>query len=90
MNDQPQWVIDCDGDLICDSQGYDIERYRFGEERGRLYDWPVHMAEKGWVNFDQFEAAFREASLGMLDQRHLDLSFARARRQRVNDFGDVK
>lgn len=31
---------------------------RFGES---LYDWPVHMAEKTWVDIDAFIGAFENA-----------------------------
>ena len=43
---------------------YFIEASRLGERRpGRpdILDWPVHLSEKTWINFPQFEVAFREA-----------------------------
>lgn len=41
---------------------YHIAAYRLADEydstRGKLYSWPAHMAEKKWVDVDQFNEAF--------------------------------
>jgi hypothetical protein len=56
-----------------------------GAGEGKLYDWPVHMAEKTWVDIDAFIEAFKEglklhsAKLGTVDQKVLEASFAKAR-----------
>lgn len=40
---------------------YFIEASRLGERHRGFLDWPLHMAEKGWVNVEDFCAAFRAA-----------------------------
>src|SRR3954447_26621724 len=34
---------------------------RGGIGHGVLYDWPLHLAEKTWINVDAFNEAFAEA-----------------------------
>ena len=34
---------------------------RGGIGHGELYDWPLHLAEKTWINIDAFNEAFAEA-----------------------------
>jgi hypothetical protein len=31
------------------------------DNRGRYYDWPLHMAEKTWIDIEAFISAFEEA-----------------------------
>ncbi|MBX3496620.1 MAG: hypothetical protein KF769_10290 [Parvibaculum sp.] len=61
-----QWVVQEDG--ICPDEGlpqYDIEISRVFETTQRgdhtFYDWPVHMAEKTWVDARLFNEAFDRA-----------------------------
>jgi len=71
---------------------YNIEARRLleknGEGGGRLYDWPIHMAEKTWVDVDAFAEAFtkaldllREKYQGAPDAALLSGSLAEARRR---------
>jgi hypothetical protein len=69
--------------------------YHFNAERlleaagagmGKLYDWPVHMAEKSWVSIDAFNDAFVKAIEihagryeGKVDQAKLTASIAKSR-----------
>ncbi|HEX4158680.1 MAG TPA: hypothetical protein VHY79_09400 [Rhizomicrobium sp.] len=59
-----------------------------GTERGehQIYDWPVHLAEKGWVDMDAFIEAFLVALIvhrgrysGDVNPMMLQATFARAR-----------
>jgi hypothetical protein len=60
-----------------------LEMQGAGEEE--LYDWPIHMAEKTWVDIEAFIEAFKEglrlhaAKLGRADAKILEASFAKAR-----------
>jgi len=69
--------------------------YGFNKERllettdygsGELYDWPVHMAEKTWVDIEAFIQVFEKA-LDLhgyrkgVDQVRLEQSLARARKE---------
>lgn len=60
-----QWVVTCDGIESPAEGGYWIEMYRVGQETSRgavtYYDWPVHLAEKDWVNRPLFFEAFVHA-----------------------------
>ena len=54
---------------------------------GTFYDWPVHMAEKTWVDIDAFNEAFEKALelrqgrySPVLDPEMLRASFVEARR----------
>lgn len=43
---------------------YDIEAERLLERTDAgttIYKWPLHMAEKNWIDFAAFEEAFRKA-----------------------------
>lgn len=44
---------------------YEIDKTRLTETAdrgyGELYDWPIHMAEKSWVNLEAFIEAFTQA-----------------------------
>ena len=50
-----------------------------------LYDWPLHMAEKSWVDIEDFIAAFRQAlirhakKIRPIDPDILEASFGAAR-----------
>jgi hypothetical protein len=64
----PGWTITKDGDLVADegaASEYLIDRARLLETTDRAgettYDWPVHMAEKTWVNVEIFLDAFERA-----------------------------
>ena len=66
---------------------YAIEAERLTEEDGHgCYDWPVHMARKGWVDVEAFVAAYmhaletHKAKLSpKVDLARLERSLARAR-----------
>ena len=66
------------GSLIpCD----ELLKLRAGES---LYEWPLHMAEKTWIDYSAFEQAFRMAlerhtTGGQLDPVRLDLSIRKGR-----------
>jgi len=60
-----------------------------GSGRGQFYDWPVHMAEKNWIDMAAFSEAFRKALdlhkgkyRGSVDQKLLEASFAEAQNRR--------
>jgi hypothetical protein len=63
-----QWTVDADG-IYCPEHDYFIKADRLGETRpGRpgnphdgWPDWPMHLAEKPWVDIDDFLAAFAVA-----------------------------
>jgi hypothetical protein len=68
--------------------------YHFNKERlletgnlaGEMYDWPVHMAEKTWVDIEAFIEAFEKALdlhgyRAKVDQAMLTKSLARARKE---------
>jgi hypothetical protein len=61
-----QWVVEDDvmGPVATmDPYDIDLERVFETTERGHrtFYDWPVHMAEKKWVNARLFNQAFDHA-----------------------------
>jgi hypothetical protein len=71
-----QWAV-TDYGLECADGSYPIEKRRLPELRGDVYDWPVHMAEKNWVNLPLFLEAFREALVH--HHSHFDVArFARS------------
>jgi hypothetical protein len=69
---------------------YEISASRLAESTrdGSYYDWPVHMAEKTWVQSEQFIEAYTKA-LELLagkyeppaDPVKLDVAIAKAREQ---------
>jgi hypothetical protein len=85
-----QWRLNADGSIETadeDVGDYWIDKGRLAEttDRGGVtyYDWPVHIAEKMWVNLNDFEQVFRQAlsfNRVSIDTRMLDASFAEARR----------
>ncbi len=88
-----QWRITRDGvEKITDgADNYLIEAERLLMTGGigghEFYDWPLHMAQKDWVDLDAFEAIFRYALVvhagtypGVVDQAKLSASFDEARR----------
>ena len=68
---------------------YEVAAERFLETgRVEFYDWPVHMAEKNWIDIEAFIEAFTKAlSLhagklnGTVDRAKLTASIAKARQQ---------
>lgn len=59
-----QWAVTEYG-IECRNGTYAIKsarlmQKRYGTDR---YDWPIHMAEKGWVDTDDFERVFAVACL---------------------------
>ncbi len=60
-----QWVVTHDGVEAPAEGGYwiDMERVMQITERshGTFYDWPIHLAEKEWVNIALFLEAFLAA-----------------------------
>jgi len=52
-----QWAVTGYG-MECLDQTYYFEASRLGEGRDDLPDWPLHLAEKEWVNPDLFLEAF--------------------------------
>jgi len=75
-----QWKVTRYG-LECRTTGYDIQARTLGHLRGQLPEWPLHMAEKNWVDVRLFVDAFR-AAIDLhhvaLDAAALDKSCARA------------
>jgi hypothetical protein len=88
-----QWAVTSDG-LETINPGpppYPIEAHRLldkkGAGEGKLYDWPVHMAKKFWVDIEAFIAAFSEALRlhdgkyeGQVNRDILEASILEARR----------
>ena len=87
-----QWIATKDG-LKKRTSGidfYSIEADQLlatgGVGRNKFYDWPLHMAQKSWVDIDAFEEGFR-AAIGhhsgkfgcSPDRTRLDDSFKAAR-----------
>jgi hypothetical protein len=68
---------------------YELPAERFLESsRGAVYDWPVHMAEKNWIDIEAFIEAFTKAlSLhagklkGTVDRAKFTASIVKARQQ---------
>ena len=55
-----QWKVTCYG-LECRTTHYDIQAKTLCHVRGELPEWPLHMADKNWVDARLFCEAFREA-----------------------------
>jgi hypothetical protein len=87
-----QWqVTDYGVESVKPAPGYHFEARRLLENesagQGELYDWPVQMAEKNWVDIEAFIEAFVKAldlhagsCKGKVDQAILRESIAQARR----------
>jgi hypothetical protein len=61
-----QWAVMTSGiESVVPAPAYYIAASRLVEQggagRGTLYDWPVHMAEKTWVDTEAFMEAFTKA-----------------------------
>jgi hypothetical protein len=61
-----QWAVTEHGiESVKPAPTYPIEANRLlerdGVGRGKLYDWPVHMAQKSWVDIEAFIDAFSRA-----------------------------
>lgn len=54
-----QWRVDDDGDLVATNPSYLITKDQLTQttERNgvRYYDFPIHLAEKEWVDLEDFE-----------------------------------
>ena len=84
------WLVEDDGmSTIWPLAPYNIDLGRVFETTKRgsqtFYDWPVHIAEKTWVNASLFNDAFDRAihhysaiSGESIDQAMLDASYAQA------------
>ncbi len=88
IDENDQWAVPLDG-LEKKTDGADV--YFIEAERlldtggiggGRYYDWPLHMAQKDWVDLNAFEAVFRRSLVvhagkyrGLFDLAKLDASF---------------
>jgi hypothetical protein len=88
-----QWSVTAYG-LECNDGTYPIPKHRFQETTDRgagpLYVWPVHLAEKTWVDMPSFLEAFRRAlehHRTRYDPAMLARSEAHARRVREEDEG---
>lgn len=55
-----RWEVDGSG-LWFVPLDYMIDANRLLKKRGELYDWPLHLAEKEWVNFYGFLPQFIRA-----------------------------
>jgi hypothetical protein len=87
-----QWdVTDYGLEVVKPLAPYEISADRLTETTERsgntFYDWPVHMAEKTWVDIGAFNEAFEEALeehkgrySPRVDSTMLDASFIEARR----------
>lgn len=88
-----QWAVtDFGMEAVEPLPTYEIDAERLGETTDRagvpLYDWPVHMAEKTWVDIalfiEAFEVALRKHAGAYgeeLDREILEASYAFARRE---------
>lgn len=61
-----QWAVTSYGvESVPPESKYHFEASRLTEMRGdgadAIYDWPVHMAEKTWVDIEAFIDAFKKA-----------------------------
>jgi hypothetical protein len=59
-----QWAV-TDYGIECVNHTYPIEARRLltrrGVGQGKFYDWPLHMAQKSWVDIEAFIEVFRTA-----------------------------
>jgi hypothetical protein len=85
-----QWsVTDYGVEAVKPAPYYHFDKKRIletGNRGGELYDWPVHMAEKTWVDLEAFIEVFLKAIdmhgyAEKVDRDMLDRSLARARRE---------
>ncbi len=87
-----QWAVTENGmDTVKPEVPYDFNAERLTETtdraNGTFYDWPVHMAEKTWVNVEAFNEAFKQALefhksrySPAVDPKMLEATFKEARR----------
>lgn len=54
-----QWIVDESG--LTGNGDYWIEKSRLLELRDGLYEWPLHVCTKKWVDFADFRSAFELA-----------------------------
>ena len=57
-----QWKVTSYGlETVKPAVPYAIKASLLTRPRGNCYDWPLHLAEKGWVSLSEFEEAFKKA-----------------------------
>ncbi|HLZ01824.1 MAG TPA: hypothetical protein VKR55_06690 [Bradyrhizobium sp.] len=88
-----QWAVtDYGVEVVKPTSYYHFDKTRLLESTdygsGELYDWPVHMAEKTWVDIEAFIEVFLKALelhagsyRGNVDKEMLTKSLARARKE---------
>ena len=54
-----QWIVDETG--LTGNDYYWIEKSRLLDQRGNLYEWPMQVCTKTWVDFRAFCVAFEDA-----------------------------
>ncbi len=79
-----QWAVTSFGlEYLGGERAYAVEGRRMCEMLGGLYDWPLHMAGKPWVDaeafLEAFEHALRRFCPGDFDADRLARSAAKAR-----------
>ena len=82
-----QWAVTGFGlEYLGGERAYAVEGRRLCEMLGGLYDWPLHMAGKPWVDveafLEAFEHALRRFCPGDFDADRLARSAAKARHVR--------
>jgi hypothetical protein len=81
-----QWIVSRNVIEAPSHGGYWINRDRIGELRGNgLLNLPMHMAEKDWVDFADFEQAFRFAAKDSISRELVDRSFLAGYRERARN-----
>jgi hypothetical protein len=56
-----QWAVMCSVDVRCKGHYYWVEGHRLLESHAGTYEWPMHMAEKEWVDPAAFVEAWKKA-----------------------------
>jgi hypothetical protein len=87
-----QWAVTSFGLEHLGGEGaYAVEGQRMCEMLGDLYDWPLHMAGKPWVDVEAFLEAFEHALQrfcpGDFDADRLARSAAKARAAKARQVG---
>ena len=54
-----QWVVDEHG--LTGGDAYEIDADRLLNRRGSFYEWPIHLRNKTWIDFEDFWGAFERA-----------------------------
>ena len=84
-----QWRVTASGmESVKPAPTYELSANRLLEERDGYYNWPVHMAEKTWVDIEAFIEAFIKALElhagkfdGAVDSTKLTASIDKAREE---------